>query len=86
MAAQTRANGVTVGAVLAYLQREADLDGLVTVSSAEIGEEVGTSGVNAAVHLRALTDAGLISPAGRVKGVKGHPILAYQLSDEVMDA
>lgn len=79
-----RANGVTAGAVLAYLLREADLDGLVTVSSEEVGRAVGISEAAAGVHLRNLVDRGLISPAGRVKGVQHHAIIAYQLSDEAM--
>lgn len=85
MTTTQRANGVTAGAVLAYLQREADLDGLVTVSQAEIGDHLGVSIVAAGEHLRNLRDAGLIAAAGRTQGVRYHPILAYQLSDEAME-
>ena len=84
MTAHHRAPGVTAGAVLAYLQREADLDGLATVSSGEIGTALGVTAEGARHHLSALAEAGLIAQAGRTQGVKGHAIMAYQLSDEVL--
>src|SRR5690606_10537341 len=83
MTAVKRANGVMAGAVLAYLQREADLDGLATVSSGEIGTALGVTAGSAQRHLSALAEAGLITQAGHTRGVKGYAIMAYQLSDEV---
>lgn len=76
--------GVTAGAVLAYLQREADLDGLVTVSQGEVAAAIGCSQPNVGLHIRNLAAAGLIAPTGRVQGVVNHAIVAYQLSEEAM--
>jgi predicted ArsR family transcriptional regulator len=79
----SRGWGVTKGAVLAYLQQEADMDGLATVSTVEMGEALEVSPVAVGQHLRALVSEGLISHAGRTSGIKAHSISAYQLSEEV---
>lgn len=83
MSAVKRANGLTIGAVLAYLQQEADLDGLATVSMVEMGEALGVTPQVIGHHLQGLVAEGLISREGRTSGVKGHSISAYQLSEEV---
>lgn len=70
-------------AILEYLVREADLDGLVTVSQEEIGAAAGITQSHVADYLAALVADGVMARAGRVK-VKNHAIVAYQLSESVM--
>ena len=75
-------NGATRQAILDYLVREADLDGVVTLSTASVGEAFGITPGSAALHMRNLVVDGAIRYRGRVQGVSHHPIAEYQLLGE----
>lgn len=82
MSAPVGAEGVTRGHVLAYLSREADLDGLVTVSETEVAQALGIAQVTAHYHFDSLRDAGLLTQVGRVaRTSRGGRVVAYQLSE-----
>lgn len=76
-------NGVTRQAVLDYLIREADMDGLVTVSELEIGAAVGVARGTIPAHLNSLRADGLLEVVGRTSGVKAHSVNAIQLAESV---
>lgn len=56
----------TVERVFAALEREADMDGLVTASGARLGELVGISQVSASSAVRTLIAEGRVQIEGRV--------------------
>lgn len=69
-------------AVLDYLIHEADLDGLVTVSSHEVGEAIGVEQTVAARHIRNLAADGLLTIIPNGSGYKR--LNAIQLAESVL--
>lgn len=81
MTAHRAPTGVTRQAVLEYLMREADMDGLVTVSEREVGEVLGITGQAAGSHIRNLADDGQLT---LIPGGAGYMAMnAIQLSESV---
>jgi predicted ArsR family transcriptional regulator len=84
MTAKKNADGVTRQAVLEYLTREADMDGLVTVAEQEIGDALGISQASVSWHVQSLAGDGVLAIVGRAeKSTRGCPVNAIQLSEEV---
>lgn len=76
--------GATRRAVIDFLLREADMDGLVIVSEREIGEVVGVSQGTASYHIRKLVAEGLLTAAPAV-GTDAR-FNAIQLTEAVLSA
>lgn len=71
-------------AVLDHMIREADMDGVVTISGFEVGRAVGISQATASHHLRALVCDGLLTAVGRTDGIRGRSVLIFRLNEDVM--
>lgn len=81
MTTKTRPDGETRHLVLECLIREADMDGLVTLSESEIGAVVGVSRTAVNIHLHSLAAEGVLAIVPNGSGYKS--LNAIQLSEAV---
>jgi hypothetical protein len=78
MSAQVRPDGVSRRLALDYLAREADLDGVVTVGTPELGRVLGMTQYAAWLHVQSLLAEGLLVDTGETMGKN---VKAYRVGE-----